>query len=171
VNQSGERGVIDKATASAVTAKQNGVAVIGRVAGILERELQHVITDWHFRVKQEPDLTCIALSFEERAGHLPRFLHEVIARLRLNAGTKAPISEAAGHHGKLRWQQGYTVAMMVEELRLLQVGIFTILHENVKHLELTTLLPNIVMIADEVDAQLKQQVLGFLAADMTKLVR
>ena len=61
--------------------------------------------------------------------------------------------------------------MMVEELRLLQVGIFTILHDNVKHLELTTLLPNIVMIADEVDAQLKQQVLGFLAADMTKLGR
>jgi hypothetical protein len=60
---------------------------------------------------------------------------------------------------------------MVEESRLLQVGIFTILHENVKHLELTTLLPNIVMIADEASVQLKQQVLGFLAADMTKLVR
>jgi hypothetical protein len=159
-----------KATASAATANRNGVAVIGRVADILDRELQHVVTDWHFRVKREPDLTCIALSFEERAGHLPRFLHEVIARLRLDAGMKAPISEAAGHHGKLRWQQGYTVAMMVEESRLLQVSIFTILHENVKHLELTTLLPDIVMIADEASVQLKQQVLGFLAADMTKLV-
>jgi hypothetical protein len=156
-------------TASAAPANRSGVAAIGRVAGILERELQHVITDWHFRVKQEPDLTCIALSFEERAGHLPRFLHEVIARLRLDAGTKAPISEAAGRHGKLRWEQGYTVAMAVEESRLLQVSILTILHENVKHLELSTLLPNIVMIADEVDAQLKQQVLGFLAADLTKL--
>jgi hypothetical protein len=160
-----------KATASTATANRSGVAVIGRVADILDRELQHVITDWHFRVKREPDLTCIALSFEERAGHLPRFLHEVIARLRLDAGTKAPISEAAGHHGKLRWQQGYTVAMMVEESCLLQVGIFTILHENVKHLELTTLLPGIVMIADEASGQLKQQVLGFLAADLTKLGR
>jgi hypothetical protein len=149
-----------KATASAVSVKGSGVAT---VADILELELQHVITDWHFRVMQEPDLTCIALNFEERAGHLPQFLHDVIARLR-DAGTKPPISEAAGHHGDLRRKQGYTVAMAVEESRLLQVSIFTILHKNVKKLELTTLLPNVVTIADEVDAQLKEQMLRFVAA-------
>jgi hypothetical protein len=57
----------------------------------------------------------------------------------------------------------YTAAMAVEESRLLQVSIFTILHENVKNLELSTLLPNVVTIADEVDAQLKQQTLRFMA--------
>jgi len=33
----------------------------------------------------------------------------------------------------------------------------------VKHLELSTLLPSVVTIADEVDAQLKQQLLRFAA--------
>src|SRR6202023_836684 len=91
--------------------------------------------------------------------------HDVIRSLRLDAGTKAPISKAAAEHGDLRRKQGYTVAMMVEESRLLQVSIFTTLHENVKQLEFSALLPDIVTIADEVDAQLKEQMLHFLAAD------
>jgi hypothetical protein len=149
--------------------KENGAAVpIQGVADILERELQTVIEDWLVRVEYEPDLTCIPLSFEERTGHLPQLLHDVIARLRLDAASKAPISEAAGIHGDLRRKQGYTVAMAVEESRLLQVSIFSTLHKNVKHLEFGTLLPNIVTIADEVDAQLKQQMLRFMAADAEK---
>jgi hypothetical protein len=135
------------------------------VADILERELPTLIDEWLARVEQEPDLTRIPLTFEERTGHLPHLLHDVIRRLRMDAGTKAPISKAAAKHGDLRRKQGYTVAMAVEESRLLQVSIFTTLHKNVKHLEFSTLLPNIVTIADEVDAQLKEQMLRFMTAD------
>ena len=142
-----------------------GTATVETVADILERELDSVIKNWLSRVDQEPDLNCIKLSFAERTGHLPYLLHDVIARLRLDAGTKAPISTAAAVHGDLRYRQGYTVAMIVEESRLLQVTIFTTLHENVKQLGFNTLLPDIVTIADEVDAQLKQQMLRFMSAD------
>ena len=138
------------------------------VADILERELQPVITDWLTRVELEPDLTCIPLSYEDRTGHLPHLLHDVIARLRLEEGEKAPISKAAAEHGDMRRRQGYTVAMAVEESRLLQVTIFSILHKNAKNLEFSLLLPDVVTIADEVDAQLKEQMLRFMAADATK---
>jgi len=144
-------------------------ATMESVADILERELQSVIADWLRRVNQEPDLTCIPLTFEERTGHLPHLLHDVIARLRLDAGTKAPISKAAAEHGDLRRKQGYTVAMAVEESRLLQVTIFSTLHKNVKNLEFSFLLPDVVTIADEVDAQLKEQMLRFMAADAAKV--
>jgi hypothetical protein len=148
-----------------------GAATIESVADILERELQPVIVDWLSRVQQEPDLKCIPLSFEERTGHLPYLLHDVIARLRLDSGTKAPISKAAAEHGDLRRKQGYTVAMAVEESRLLQVTIFSTLHKNVKNLEFSMLLPDVVTIADEVDAQLKEQMLCFMAADVAKAAR
>jgi hypothetical protein len=147
------------------------LANIESVADILQRELRGVIGDWLCRVEQEPGLTCIPLTFEERTGHLPQLLHDVIARLRLDAETKAPISEAAAEHGDLRRKQGYTVAMAVEESRLLQVCIFTMLHKNVKNLEFSTLLPHVVTIADEVDAQLKQQMLRFMAADAAKTAK
>jgi len=163
---------MSKATAAAVNTKGNGVSVsIESVADILERELQAVIEEWRIRVEQEPELMGVQLNYEERTGHLPKLLHDVIARLRLDARTKAPISEAAAVHGDLRRKQGYTVAMAVEESRLLQVSIFSTLHKNVKNLEFSTLLPNVVTIADEVDAQLKQQMLRFMAADAQILAK
>jgi hypothetical protein len=145
--------------------KNGGTVTIETVADILERELKHVIEEWLMRVEKESDLMHIPLNHEERTGHLPHLIHDVVNRLRLDAGSKAPISKAAAEHGDLRRKQGYTVAMMVEESRLLQVTIFTTLHQNVKQLEFGALLPNIVTIADEVDAQLKEQMLRFMAAD------
>jgi len=134
------------------------------VPDILERELPAVIQDWLSRVQKEPDLAAIPLDYEERTGHLPQLLHDVIARLRMDEGTKAPISKAASIHGDLRRKQGYTVAMAVEESRILQVAIFTMLHKDVKRLDFNKLLPDVVTIADEVDAQLKQQMLRFMVA-------
>jgi hypothetical protein len=138
---------------------------IESVADVLERELNNVIREWLARVELEPELVAVPLNFQQRTGHLPALLHDVIKRLRLNAGSKAPISKIAAQHGDLRHKQGYTVAMAVEESRLLQVSIFTILHKHVKQLEFNALLPDVVIIADEVDAQLKEQMLRFMAAD------
>jgi len=161
-----EEGAVTKSIGSAGAAKATGgAATIESVADILERELQSVIADWLIRVDQEPDLKRIQLSYEERTGHLPRLLHDVIARLRLDAGTKAPISKAAAEHGELRRKQGYTVAMAVQESRLLQVTIFSTLQKNSNSLEFGLLLPDVVTVADEVDAQLKEQMLRFMAAD------
>jgi RsbT co-antagonist protein rsbRD N-terminal domain len=135
------------------------------VADILERELDAVIHDWLALVEKKEDLMSIKLSYEDRTGHLPALLREVIARLRLDAGTNAPISVAASHHGDLRRKQGYTVAMVVEESRLLQVCLFTVLHKNTYLIEYKKLLLEVVTIADEVDAQLKQQMLRYMEAN------
>ena len=161
-----------KSIGSAGAAKATGgAATIESVADIIERELQAVIVEWLARVEQEPDLKSIPLNFEERTGHLPQLLHEVIARLRLDAGTKAPISKAAADHGDLRRKQGYTVAMAVQESRLLQVTIFSRCKKTRSNLEFSMLLPDVVTIADEVDAQLKEQMLRFMAADAAKLAK
>ena len=146
-----------------------GAIAIETVADILDRELNSVINEWLARVEKEPDLMAIHLNYEDRTGHLPALLHDVIKRLRMHAGTKAPISKAAAKHGDLRRKQGYTVAMAVEESRILQVSIFTTLHNNVKQLDFDALPPDVVTIADEVDAQLKEQMLRFIAADKTDL--
>jgi len=135
------------------------------VADILERELEPVIHDWMRLVEKQEDLMSIALSYEDRTGHLPALLREVIVRLRLDAGTKAAVSVAASHHGDLRRKQGYTVAMVVEESRLLQVCLFTSLHKNTHLIEYKKLLLDVVTIADEVDAQLKQQMLRYMEAN------
>ena len=135
------------------------------VADILQRELAATIRDWMGLVEREPELSHIPLNYEERTGHLPKLFHDVIARLRLDQGTKAPISVAAGHHGDLRLKPGYTIANVVDDSRILQVCIFTTLHKHTNRVQCDKLLPDVVIIADEVDAQLKQQVLRYTATE------
>ena len=135
------------------------------VAQILERERDPLIHEWLGLVEKQEDLMTIPLNYEDRTGHLPQLLSDVIARLHLDSSTKAPISVAASHHGDLRRKQGYSVAMVVEESRLLQVCLFTTLHKHTKQLDYVKLLPDVVTIADEVDAQLKQQMLRYMAAN------
>lgn len=69
------------------------------VAEILECQLNTVIHNWMALVEKQDDLMAIPLSYEQRTGHLPALLRDVIARLKLDAGTKAPVSIAASHHG------------------------------------------------------------------------
>jgi hypothetical protein len=160
-----EGGMIKPVNSTGGSKGSGGAATVESVADILERETKSLIEAWLIRVEKEHDLIRVRLNHDERTGHLPHLIHDVIKRLRMDAGTKAPISKAAADHGDLRRKQGYTVAMMVEESRLLQVSIFTTLHENVTQLEFKALLPDVVTIADEVDAQLKEQMLRFMAAD------
>jgi len=146
--------------------KNRGVrklTAIERVASILERETQATINDWLDRVDREEELTCVPLSKEQRTGHLPRLLQELVHRLRVprNLGTKQ-VSEAAVQHGKVRHSQGYSVPMIVEESRILQVSIFNTLQKNLSSVDFSLLLTDVMTIADEVDSQLKQTITSFM---------
>ncbi len=134
---------------------------IDSVASILERESQQTIDDWLVLVEQDQELNCVALSRQQRTGHLPKLIHDVIIRLRLAAGSAAPLSIAARDHGEMRRNQGYSAPMLVEESRIFQVSIFSTLQRNHAHLDFSQVLTNVVTIADEVDSQLKQAMRSF----------
>jgi CheY-like chemotaxis protein len=131
------------------------------VASILERDLNATIRDWMALVEQDDELTCVPLSFEARTGHLPDLLADLIFRLRLPPTAKADSSIAAHQHGEMRREQGYTPAMVVEESRILQVSIFNTLQNNLATVDFSKLLLDVITIADEVDTQLKQAMLGY----------
>jgi DNA-binding response OmpR family regulator len=141
-----------------------------RVAVILKRDVDPIIQNWMSRVERNEELTAISLSCQERTGHLPLLLGDLVRRLRLAPNAKVPISGAARDHGILRRKQGYVVSMVVEESRILQVSIFNTLQNNLGTVDFSTVLLDVMVIADEVDSQLKQAVLGFtepLAAKAT----
>jgi DNA-binding response OmpR family regulator len=136
---------------------------IERVAVILERDANVTIQDWLDRVDVESELMCVPLSVEQRTGHLPKLLQELVHRLRVprELGTKQ-VSEAAVAHGKIRQSQGYSVSMIVEESRILQVSIFHTLEKNLKTVNFSLLLSDVMTIADECDSQLKQTLNSFM---------
>jgi DNA-binding response OmpR family regulator len=136
-----------------------------RVASILERDSLPTIANWLSAVKTDDELASIPLSDQQRTGHLPQLLRELVDRLRVPRplGTKQA-SEAAVQHGIIRHAQGYSVPMMVEESRILQVSIFNTLQINLKTVDFSLLLVDVMTIADEVDSQLKQTIISFSEA-------
>jgi len=114
------------------------------------------------RVEHTEELTAIALTYQERTGHLPLLLGDLVRRLHLAPDDKVPISPAAREHGILRRKQGYTVPMLVEESRILQVSIFNTLQNNLPSVDFSTVLLDVMTIADEVDSQLKQSMRGYM---------
>jgi hypothetical protein len=89
---------------------------------------------------------------------LPQVFRDLVARLRaaLPFGSKGPLSPVAANHGLTRRRQGYSAAMMVEESRILQVCIFHTLEKNLASIDFSVLLSQVMIIADEVDSQLRQ---------------
>ena len=131
---------------------------VASVADILERELQPTIKEWLRRVNLVPELTDIPLSDADRTGHLPKLYHDLISRLRLAKDAHPPISTAAAAHGQVRRAQGYSASMLIEESRLFQVTTFGTLHLHQSELDQNQVLLDVMVIADEVDAQLMETV-------------
>ncbi|MFY9905710.1 MAG: response regulator [Terriglobales bacterium] len=138
-----------------------------RVSEILHRCAALVVRDWLLRVKANPSLNHLALGDEDRTGHLPRLIEDLVSRLnRPITGSQqdgeAIYSPAALLHGELRFAQGYTPEMLVQESRILQVTLFGTLKDNMNALDFSLLLPDVMTIADEVDAQLTQTMGSFM---------
>jgi DNA-binding response OmpR family regulator len=139
-----------------------------RVGAILRRCNTAVIEDWLARANESRELNHLTLSDDERTGHLPMLIADLVVRLSKPSATDkdsdAAFSVAAVAHGKLRYRQGYTPAMLVHESRILQVTLFGTLQRNLSSLDFSLLLPDVMTIADEVDAQLTQSMSSYMNA-------
>jgi DNA-binding response OmpR family regulator len=141
-----------------------------RVSTILRRCIASVVEDWLARAKQSKELSHVQLSDDERTGHLPKLVEDLIVRLsKPSAAAKDSnaVFSAAIAHGRLRYKQGYTPAMLVHESRILQVTLFGTLQSNLSFLDFSLLLPDVMTIADEVDAQLTQSMDSYMDAMRT----
>jgi DNA-binding response OmpR family regulator len=139
-----------------------------RVGAILQRCNATIVEDWLERVKKSRELNHLPLTDNERTGHLPTLIEDLVVRLSKPSATAkdsdAVFSAAAVAHGRLRYLQGYTPAMLVHESRILQVTLFGTLQRNLSLLDFSLLLPDVMTIADEVDAQLTQSMDNYMKA-------
>jgi len=135
-----------------------------RVASILEREVEVLLKRWLERVEQEKDLATLPLAPQERTAYIPEIVKRIPERLRVVRAVEVvdQPSPAAIALGQCRYRQGYTAPLLVQESRLLQVVIFETIERNLAIVDFTTVLPDIMIVADEVDGQLKQTIDSFL---------
>ena len=88
----------------------------------------------------------------------------ITARLRGDRDIEAKdcVSPTAVAYGQVRYAQGYTAPLIVQESRVLEVCIFETIERNLSTVDFTKVLSNIMIIANEVDCRLKQAIDSFL---------
>ncbi len=134
------------------------------VASILDRDVAILMQRWLTRVEQVRELAALALAPQERTANLPEIVKSIPVRLRDVREIEAidRNSPAAVALGKLRFCQGYSAPLILQESRLLQVSIFETIQRNLATVDFSTVLPDVMIIADEVDSQFKQTIASFL---------
>jgi hypothetical protein len=136
---------------------------VDSVATILEQETQATINDWFQRSMASDLLVNSPLEENLRTSHLPELFRDLVNRLRNPLPGRALVSPGAAEHGLVRRRQGYTAAMLVEESRMLEVSIFHALDTNAHRIDFNVVLPDVMVIADEVDSQLAQAIASHTA--------
>jgi CheY-like chemotaxis protein len=143
------------------------------VQAVLARTTESIVQDWVTRIQSDEQTSFIPLTYEQRCGHLSLVFKEIDCRLSSSRtlNRKESSSSAAGKHGIERLRQGYTVAMLVEEYRLLQLSIFQTLRNNLANIDYSSLLNGMMAISDEIHAQLAHAVAGYSVESMQLVTR
>jgi PAS domain S-box-containing protein len=131
----------------------NHVLPTRKIAQVL-RELSSAICDrWLNQVLADPELAAIPLTVAERSDHIPAMMEELIRRLEGPQDELSDVAtDAARKHGKLRYQQGYTIPQILFETRILQHVLTSVIHENLFGIDLSTLVEDILQIGETLQA-------------------
>jgi PAS domain S-box-containing protein len=135
-----------------------------RVSGLVLRLKSEICNQWLQEVLANPELAALPLSTEERVDHLPRLLDELIGRVQENRQALSEAAQdAARRHGRLRYQQGYTIPQMLFETRVLQRVLSATIQRELLSLDLSTLVPDVFSIGESLEAAMEVSIRSYQA--------
>jgi PAS domain S-box-containing protein len=137
--------------------RSSGKALPTRKVARLLEELSPLICErWMRLVLKDPELAALPLTEAERSDHIPDMMEELIRRLEGPLDELSPVAtEAARKHGRIRYQQGYTIPQILFETRILQQVLTATFQENLLGLDLSTLVPDILQIGESLQAEVE----------------
>jgi len=133
-----------------------------RVSELMRESLSEISREWLALVKSHPELKSIRLPDKARVDHLPNVIEELAKRVDLQSEqTSERGKTAAARHGKDRASQGYTIPLIVIEMRLLQRVLSTVLQHNLIRMDLSTVIRDMVEVGEGLHEQLEFSMRGF----------
>lgn len=128
-------------------------APLRKMSRILSDLLPQIIERWISEVMKDPELAALPLTESQRSDHIPEFIDQLIKRLDTGTDELSPAgAEAARKHGKMRYQQGYTIPQILFEARVLQHVLTSTIRGNLLSIDLSTLVPDILQIGESLQA-------------------
>jgi DNA-binding response OmpR family regulator len=141
-----------------------------RVPDAIEANRDWVIDQWLERVKTQSELMGVSLSEAERKDHVPALLDAAVAHAR-DLATRDGFPKAAERHGTLRYQQGYSIPMIILEARVLQDVIAECIRRNFLVMDLSNLISDINKMSDTISTELQESTRAFMTQYESHSVR
>ncbi len=135
-----------------------------RLPEVLDKCLDSITADWLSELNKDPELAAIRLSETERKDHVPDLLRESVNRARGIDVTAENIG-AAAQHGATRRKQGYTVPLLVREANILQSVIGNCIQQNLLEVNMSHLVPDMILIYKTIQTELEVSIREFLAME------
>ena len=135
-----------------------------KLTSIFRDNIDVIVSRLLVEMRSHLELASLELSDEQRIDHYPQQLRSIADSLDL--GLRKPDAatlRAAAEHGKQRKQQGYSAPMLVEDLRCLCNVINTTIEENLLALDVSVLLPDLKLVHEMLQVQLKESISAFLS--------
>jgi DNA-binding NtrC family response regulator len=131
-----------------------------RLVDCLRQQTEEVVRRALERMKANPRLAKISASDEERMDHIRTVLAEILRQV--EHGSQPDQSRAGATHGRTRKEQGYSLAMLVDDRRAIDAAINDIVKEKLLELDLSSLLNDLGRLNDSLDTQLQHSLEGYI---------
>jgi len=133
-----------------------------RVSQLMRETEADISREWLVLVKAHKELAAIRMPDAQRVDHLPEVMKELAKRVDAGSDeTTAVAKTAASKHGQERAHQGYTIPLIVVEMRLLQRVLSSILQRNLIRMDLSSVIADMVLVGESLQEQVEFSIRGF----------
>ena len=135
-----------------------------RVGAILIESTDQIVDEWLRQAKRHPELQKLNLNDEERINQLPLTLREVLRNLEDDDPLTEKARRAAEEHGWTRARQGYSIELLLEEIRILQRVLLQHVQANLLGMNISFMIPDIIRLEDRISQKAVIAVNAYLRA-------
>jgi ActR/RegA family two-component response regulator len=133
-----------------------------RVSQLLREGLVSISREWLTLVKDHPEVAAIKVSDHGRIDHIPQLIEELARRVdSLSNETAQSAKAAAIKHGQERARQGYSIPLIVVEMRFLQRVLSMVLQRNLIRMDLSTVIGDMIVVGESLQEQMEFSIRGF----------
>lgn len=135
-----------------------------RVHAILQENKEEVIRRWLTTMESDPDISAIDLNTKARRNHIDGLIDAIVHNsAHPDGGVTSEMRKTAEVHGSRRFQQGYSLPLLVREARLLQDTIGQVIQENLLAVDISWLVPDLISIGHIIEELLEESIRAFIA--------
>jgi YesN/AraC family two-component response regulator len=136
-----------------------------RVSQLMRESMEEICGQWLKLVNAHAELMTIHLLDRDRVDHIPQMVEEMARRVDLSEEETTQMEkEAAKSHGRERARQGYTIPLIVIEMRLLQRILSHVLQRNLIRMDLSTVTADMMIVGESLQEQTEYSIRGYQQA-------